>query len=326
MWDGDAFRAQAQELGFEEHLAPAFRLTAYVRYETGHPYLLTEQWQALFDLFRPILKMRCDKLKLWPEPGGKPRRGLKIKPDDWQPFDVLKSVHDDVEDGIFIAFRFLAKENSDYGDGPAATSFRFYVGSVIMVDACIELEDWSTNKLNVPSLIAALQQLPYLSVIAGYGLRMSSRFDTGDAGDYFGNLRPLAARYPVLDMGYEDSRSYFPGDLSEVHEIGVAGINWLTGIGEPFRAKAGSGLTLDLPSGLRADVGPHGTLFQIGDGPITGEAGVSDMQLPLYHELGTRIAQAWAPNEDMHRSPVFGEMLEDESLAWERRLYQPFLG
>lgn len=71
----------------------------------------------------------------------------------------------------------------------------------------------------------------------------------------------------------------------------IAGITWLTGVGEPFLTWLGGAKAIgaDLPAAIMCDEGPHGAIFQLGPQPITGEAGVVNADLRLYHALGNRL-------------------------------------
>jgi len=65
--------------------------------------------------------------------------------------------------------------------------------------------------------------------------------------------------------------------------------------------------------------GPRGIVYQLGEKPISGESGVDDAHLPLYHELGVRLCSLWMPPK--RPSPIFGDDQDKESLKYERRFF-----
>ena len=320
MWTSDPLLTRDGGSEIAEAASPAFRLSASFPYRAAHPYVLTAQWEALFALFEPILRRHCDRIQMWDNPGAKARRSKAIQPGDWAPFTHLRSVNADVDDGMFVGFYFVdASDTREMrGRGPAA--FRFFVGSAIRLDACIPLEEWHAGALDVGGLVTALQALPYISFAAGYGLCLSDRFAQGDGGEFLGQLMPLASRYPALDLVHAEKRTWISGSEHELADIGLTGINWLTGVGEPFfsaggREKLGTGLS----DAIGTAVGPHGIVFRLGHQPVSGEAGVDDAPLGLYAELGARLRPLWQPQP--RPSPVFGDDFPRESLAYERRFF-----
>lgn len=322
MWNVDPLLARGNGQDLAEAASPAFRVSACFPYWAAHPYVLTAQWEALFAPFAPILRQRCDRIRMWDEPGAKARRSKAIQPDDWQPFAQLRKTHSDVDDGMFVGFHFVDATDTRemLGRGPAA--FRFFVGSVIRLDACIPLEDWHAGALDVTALIAALQALPYISFVAGYGLCLSDRFAQGDAGEFLGQLMPLAARYPALDLVHIDSRTWFDGTEHDFAKVGLMGINWLTGVGQSLITQGGRDwLSAGIPADIAIDTGPNGTVFQLGAKPISGEAGVDDATLPLYAALGSQLRSVWMPKP--RPSPLFGDDFAKESLAHELRFFRP---
>ena len=76
-----------------------------------------------------------------------------------------------------------------------------------------------------------------------------------------------------------------------------------------------------LPPEITASSSDGAVLFQMGDRPISGEAEEDHALLPLYHALGRKLAplKDGGPSKEHPRSPIFG--WPDESLLWERRLY-----
>lgn len=300
--------------------SPAFRLTAYFPYQAAHPYVLTEAWEALFACFEPIIHDRCDRVRMWDKPGAKARRSKVIQTADWHPFTHLKAVYSDVEHGIYTGFSFADRADDADLSGRGPCAFRFMVKPVIQLDATIAVEDWRDGRLDLDATLGALQALPFISFVAGYGLCLSERFAEGDRGSFLGQMIPVARRLPALDIMHADARAWIDGDESNFAQMGLAGVNWITGIGEPFFSKGGKAkLSEGLPTGISSETGKNGIIFRIGDKPITGEAGVDDGTLPLYQALGTRLKTLWSPNSRL--SPVFGDHYARESLAWERRFF-----
>lgn len=306
-------------------LSPAFRVTAFFPYRTAHPYTHVGAWESIFACFKPILEERCDRVRMWDMPGGKARRSKAIQTSDWYPFRHLKSVHSDVESGIFTGFSFADSTDDKDMSGRGPATFRFFVGSAIRLDATLSITDWASGRLDIDAVVAALATLPFVSFTAGYGLCLSERHAQGDDGGFLGQLIGVAQRYPVLDMMHAERRAFFPGNEADFPRIGLAGINWITAVGEPFFSKAGGARLSDgLSPDITASIGPNGVVFRLGDAPVTGERGVDDATLPLYYELGHRLAQAWTPVA--RPSPVFGDAYPRESLAWERRFFEGSAG
>lgn len=320
MWHADPALVRGGGSELAEAASPAFRVSACFPYRAAHPYALAAQWEDLFAVFAPILRQRCDRIQMWDDPGAKARRSKAIQPGDWHPFAHLRSMHADVDDGMFVGFYFVdASDTRDMrGRGPAA--FRFFVGSAIRLDACIPLDDWDAGAFDIDALVAALQALPYVSFAAGYGLCLSDRFAQGDGGEFLGQLMPLAQRFPALDLVHAEKRTWFSGTEHDFAKVGLTGINWLTGVGEPFATQGGwDRLGAGLPAGITMSRGPNGMVFQLGPKPISGEAGVDDDTLPLYAALGARLRSVWLPQP--RPSPLFGDDFAPESLAYERRFF-----
>ena len=298
MWTQNPVFDRIDENSFGQSLSPAFRLSAYFPYRAAHPYVLTQEWEKLLACFAPLLRRHCDRIRMWDRPGAKARRKKAIEPGDWSPFQHIKNVHSDVDQGIFTGFYFVDRTDDAEMGGRGPCAFRSFVGSAIRLDVCISPDDWLAGELDPEAVVAALQQLPYISFLAGYGLCLSDRFVSGDAGAFAGQLMPIAERYPALDLMHFERRSWFSGTEQDFADIGIAGINWLTGIGEPFVSRAGGAQALasGLPTGIHSKVGPHGVVFQLGARPITGEARQDDQSLPLYHALGARLKGAHWPH------------------------------
>lgn len=314
------FEKNFPEIGPEAR--PAFRICAHLSTATAHPYLFTEQYEALFQLFAPVLKKRCAAVRMWDRPGGSARRGHKIKPEDWRPFERLKSVHSDPETGNFFGFYFVDRDDEKMeGRGPC--SFRFFSGLSVRLDACVPLEAFETGEIDVRAIIDALQKIPYHSFSAGYGLSLSDRFKNGAEMELRAELLPVALRYPAVDLCHMENRTRVPQDEKDAGGYWIGDVNWITGVGEPFLSALGGPAVLmrDVPAGIEASSGRYGVVFRIGDRPITGEAGVDDATLGLYNQLGKLLMPRDHPSAARPRPPVFGTLKEAESLAWTRRFY-----
>src|SRR6218665_677053 len=321
MWNDDPILREDSSLFGEAN--PVFRLTGYFPYGQAHPYLMPDRWQALLDCFLPFVREHCDKIIMWDRPGAKARRSKRITHSDWMPFPHLLSVESDVDGGIFTGFSFIDRKDALEGNGRGPCSVRFFVGSAIRFEACIPLQDWQQGRLNIAAMAGALQALPYVSVMAGFGLSLGEYFAGSDAAATYGALMDYASRYPAVDVARDDDRSFFPGAPEDYPAIGIGGINWLTGVGGPFRSRAGGfqALAAQAPAGIEVMDGAFGTLFKLGAAPASGEAFVDDATMPLYAWLGKRLSRVYRPSDDAPRAPVFGGMAKAQSLAWERRFY-----
>lgn len=243
-----------------------------------------------------------------------------IQAGDWHPFEHMRSVHANVDDGIFVGFYFVDTSDTREMQGRGPAAFRFFAGSTIRLDVCIPLEDWHAGALDAEALVAALQALPYVSFAAGFGLCLSDRFAQGDGGEFLGQLMPIAARYPALDLVHAEIRTWYSGDERDFAKVGLTGINWLTGVGEPFYTRGGrEQLGSGLPAGIDIATGPNGIAFRLGPRPISGETGIDDATLPLYAALGARLRTVWMPQP--RPSPIFGDDNAQASLAHERRFF-----
>ncbi len=311
----------------EAFSTPAFRLCGIAPVRQAHPFDHMDAYRELFDIFRPTIEQRAERLLMIEKPGARERRRKTIKPEDFQPFDHMKSVIPN-DDGFFIGFQFQSG-SVDLGTGDASenifdrgpTKFHFWVGGVIQLDISVSVEDWKAGVLDVERLKAVLLRLPLGSAMGGYGLSLSEDFGN-QSGD---RLLPIAHRFPALDLSKIRYRAW---SANREHDLGtywIAGINWLTFVGEPFLAALGGAdaITRGLPAGIILQQSECGVLFQLGDRPITGEKGQDDDLLPLYHALGERLK----PKDNGHpsakhpRVEIFGPELAKESLLWERRFY-----
>jgi Protein of unknown function (DUF3396) len=296
--------------------APAFRLAVLSPLEQAHPFQFHDAYCALFDSFRPILEQFSDRLNMIERPGAEPRRRKSIKPDDWRPFEHMRSVIPP-DDGHFIGFAFLSGAQNK---GPA--SFRFSVTGCVQLDVTIPVSAWLNGALDLERVKSALAQLPFGTGLCGYGLSLSE--DAGKHSQANENLVKAAVRYPALDVARNYLRSWNGSIEYDQRAYWLAGINWLTFVGQPFLSALGGveEISRGLPSQIAVAKTASGVMFQLGDRPVTGEKNVDDDLLPLYHALGRKLQPPGNghPSEQNRRRSVFGDKL-DVSLKWERRFY-----
>ena len=314
---------EAPDVGYES--SPCFRLAIQSNYELAHPFKFTNEYEELFAVFAPILQERCKKLWYSEEPGGKWRRRKSIKDEDWHPFEHLKKVIP-ADDAFWLRFAYLDTPRYHPFDSldNAVTRFKYFQFSNLQLDVCIPLDDWRVGKLDMNHLMAALSKLPFGTMMAGFGLSISDSVE-GGGEEFMQGLMPIAEKYPALDIAHSERRSWFADYEDDLSQYWLSGINWITGVGGPFLAALGGAdrLMANLPAGITAFKGQNSVMFQLGDRPITGQAGVDDDLLPLYHALGQRLKPAidGCPTKKHPHKPVFSEYEMEKSLAWSRRFY-----
>lgn len=317
-WLADPLFARGAN-GVGEDASPAFRLSIYLPYQRGYHGFHCEAYEALFEAFKPVIRANCDKALVCTSPGGNFRRGLKIKPENWTPFINLLAAYNNVEDGIFVSFQFADRHDTNTNLGRGPTKFHFSASTTIRLDICISVPDWLAGQIDIARVIAAIQNLPYLSFCGGYGLCLSENALNGQ----FPASHAVIQKYPALDVHHPGAVAFWREN--PIEEVGLCGINWLTGIGEPFRSRMGgaSALRAVLPSGVAIDDGPNGVVLQLGAVPITGQTGVDDAELFLYHAVGQSLRDVWMPTEDNNAGPIFETMFNDNalSLAYYQRFF-----
>ncbi|GGB13980.1 hypothetical protein GCM10011491_46980 [Brucella endophytica] len=331
MWYEDAlFQPQASEQPDREAVSsfasPAFRLAILTSIDTGHPFKHLDAYSKLFDIFKPILQRDAERLLMIETAGGNPRRRKSIKAEDWKPFEHL-AAKVPADDGFFIGFHYqsgtvdLKLQHIDidnvFDKGP--TSFLFSVTGCVQLDATIPVADWQSGALDLGKLLSALKDLPITTGIAGFGLSISE--ENGTWAEATHNLLPVAEKFPVLDISRNRYRAWSGYDENKPGLYWLAGINWLTFVGEPLLTELGGAdaISSGLPDAITVTKTPNWVLFQLGDRPITGEAGVDDDLLPLYHTLGAKLKPTHGSPE-LRRASVFGNNT-DKSNDWERRFY-----
>ncbi len=315
---------QANDLNSLEELGgiatPAFRLSGQGSLNDSHPLDHIQAYDRLFQVFRPILERHAERLIMNDRAGAKARRRKSITAADWQPLQYLKSVVPS-DDRWWIGFDFKSGKTAKVFKGP--TGFRLRVARTVQLDATIAVPDFERHDLDLDALRTAILGLPMRSVIAGFGLATSGYFDNHEQA--LPLLMPVALKYPALDVCPSPLRSWFSDYDQDLNHTWISGINWLTFLAEPFLSAlcGADALLRDLPDGVEARVSDNGILFQLGAGPITGQHGVDDAMLPLYHALGRKLEPLGdgCPSARHPREPVFGNDDGDLSLKWERRFY-----
>ncbi|RCW79888.1 type VI immunity family protein [Paracoccus lutimaris] len=300
---------------------PAFRLGLLSSIHQAHPFEFVDEYQRLFEVFEPILRRDAKRLKFWEEPG-LIRRRKSIQKGDWTPFAHLKASVPP-PDFTFVGFEFQSGKTVDDIHDAGPTSFRVRITDTSWLDATVPVDALDDGTLDVDELKAALLAIPTRSGFAGYGLCLSQdHHGTGPSQGY--RTYEVARKFPAIDTQYLSSRGWANGSDDDPNRTWILGLNWLTLVGEPFLSRMGgvTSITDGLPSEITWEKGNETVLFQIGDRPITGEAGIDDALLPLYFELGARLQPPGdvTPSRKYPR-PVFVNTLQNEGVDWDRRFY-----
>ncbi|WP_089727584.1 type VI immunity family protein [Candidatus Thiosymbion oneisti] len=300
---------------------PAFRLCAYFPLTT-HPYHYTVQYERLFAHYRPILEENTRIIRIFETPGTNARRKIRIQPGDWTPFQqICKDKEPDIEAAYWFGFEFFDQEDKRRkGVGP--NRFYFFVWhDRIALDACISVEAWRAGQLNIDQLLGALADLPCWTALGGYGAALADSCDNGGYSPVKEDVGVPARRYEVLDLCHVDLRkgvvvSDDPGDC------GIAGINWITLVGEPYLSRVGgfSVLRKALPGAVEmTDLG-WGAVLRLGPEPIAGDKETNEHTF-LYHAVGKVLRPVGYPVPWAEGEMVFGD--EQTSIIWQRRFYDP---
>lgn len=298
--------------------SPAFRLSAQGSRSEAHPFDHVDVYARLFKVFEPLLRKHAERLTMTDPFSGKSRRRVSITKADWQPFEYIKQSFDDERNWIGFDFK-SGKTAKLFDKGP--TGFRFRLAKTAQLDATIPVAAFDSGELDLAELKDAMLALPMRSALAGYGMATSSFFDDYETPRPL--LMPVARKFPAIDVCPSPMRSWFPDDDLDFRRSWVSGVNWLTLVRDPLLSEMGGAekLMSELPPEITARSSDRAVLFQLGDRPITGEAGKDDAFLPLYHALGRKLSplKDGGPSKEYPRFPVFG--WPDESLLWERRFY-----
>ena len=317
---------------------PAFRLSLNTSRYIGAPYDHVDAYEALFDVFKPILERDAQRL-LMIDVSGKPRRRKSITDADWSPFQQQRDIHPQ-DDRYFIGFDYQSGFNKSDWPKPSEVPtgyIRYDLGPTKFLsrddrsgrlDASVPVSDFLDGTLNITALKAAMLGLPVFAGLAGYGMCHSDTFDHPHAEDE--QLKNIARKFPVLDVCGSEMRRFWYEDDDDTSKHWIPGINWLTLVRDPYLTAMGGAkaITDGLDSAIEVETGNNGVLFQLGDRPITGEKGVDDDLLPLYFELGQRLQPKGdgAPSAAVPWQEPFGHNSADEenkrqNLNWARRFY-----
>ena len=317
---------------------PAFRLSVNTSRYVGAPYDHVDAYQALFEVFKPILQRDAQRLLMIGETG-KPRRRKSITADDWEPFKQQREIHAE-DDRYFIGFDYQSGFDKSewpkpsevptgyirYDVGP--TKFLSRDGSNGRLEACIPVPDFVAGNIDLDALKAAMLGLPVYGALAGFGMCHSDTFDWPHGKEKY--LQNIAHKFPVLDVCGSQQREFSFSDDDDTTKHWIPGINWLTLVRDPYLSAMGGvdAVTKGLDSAITVETGNGGVLFQLGDRPITGQKGVDDDLLSLYFELGQRLQPKGngAPSEAVPWQKPFGHEncnpdQDRANLNWARRFY-----
>ncbi|MCP2040342.1 hypothetical protein L1281_000924 [Neisseria sp. HSC-16F19] len=300
---------------------PAFRLGLLSSIHQAHPFDFVDEYQRLFEVFAPILRRDAERLRFW-EGGRTDRRRKSIQKGDWTPFQHLRDVVPPPT-FTFIGFEFQSGRTIERVHDAGPTSFRFQIGDTSRLDATVPVEDFENGTLDIDALKAALLAIPTRSGFSGYGMCLSQDYP-GYGPEQGGYSYDVARKYPALDAQYLYPRGWSQGYEDDPARTWILGLNWLTLVGEPFLSRMGglAAVTRGLPPEITWQTGHDSVLFQLGERPITGQAGVDDDLLPLYFELGKRLKPSGNNTPSLeYPQHVFFTIDKQSSVDWTRRFY-----
>ena len=333
-YDDPLFAGDADAPELKKFAAPAFRLTLQSHWRQGHPFEYQEEYVKLFSIFEPYLRRDAERLIMIDVAGTRERRRTSIKDGDWQPFHHMQdkvlggaNPADEISEWRFIGFDFQAGAKAVKRDGASVTKFFLNINDMINLDVAIPVSDFESASFDLAGLKAALLSLPVVTGIAGYGMNFSDTFGAMSGSEW--ELRPIAKRYPALDLLRPRNRTWRGAQPDNFKEYWLVGINWLTLVGEPILSRLGgvAKITRDLDPRITWQEGDNTVLFQLGPHPITGQKGVDDDLLPLYFELGARLKLLGDdfPSASWRTQDVFGSVGDNElkllNNDWARRFY-----
>lgn len=300
---------------------PAFRLCAYFPL-TIHPYHYIAHYERLFALYRPTLEENAKIIRIFETPGADARDEIQIQPEDWTPFEQICKVKEaDIEAAYWFGFEFFDREDKDL-EGVGPNKFDFMVWhDRIALDACISVEAWRAGRLNIDQLLGALAALPCWTALAGYGAALSDSCDNGGYSPVKQDVGVPTQRYEVLDLCHRDMRKAVVVS-DDPEDCGIAGINWITLVGEPYLSRVGgfSMLRKALPQAVEMTNLGWGVVLRLGPEPIAGDR-ESGENTSLYHAVGNVLRPVGYPVLAARDEMVFGD--EQTSVIWQRRFYDP---
>jgi Protein of unknown function (DUF3396) len=265
-WQNDPIFGGPSKSRLGKYSAPSFRLSLISTWPLLDPTVHVEAMQALFDLFQPILARHCTRIVIQKR-AGMSQSKRAIQPSDWKPFELFASVPK-VGSGDFM---FQGGVNGDeYGSfrGPALA--RFVYSSCVYLDFHIPVEEFGSGGLDIAALQSVLGKIPWSSMVAGYGMTLSEHFSSG-FDEERDALAPVALKYLTVDIQHPYGRNW-RGDWEDPNSYWLSGIDWLTGIGEPFLSRFGGAdaIIAKLPGGVTAKRSDKNLILQLGPRPTAG--------------------------------------------------------
>jgi len=319
-WYDDPLFAAPLNGKAQNRFTPSFRLSIMTPWQDLDPNDKAPELQALFDCFSPILKRDCKRLVMEKRNGSK-QIMREPKPADWKPFEVMAKAKKPGS-GNFMFQSDVTGPGYAAAAGPSLA--RFTYSSEIRFDLHIPVADFEAGAIDMARLKSALSAIPHRTSTIGYGLALAERTSADLAMQ-----ERIALNYLALDV-MKPTTYVWRGpyhDKPEAHWL--RGINWITGIGEPFLSMLGghSAIINDLPDAITGwqakDIGI--SFFQCGDAPVPGRPDIDRDALDLYLALGQRLAPppGGYPSTEYRPNAIWSDARDPDSLdlAWHRRFF-----
>jgi hypothetical protein len=172
--------------------------------------------------------------------------------------------------------------------------------------------DWQVDCVFLRNLAESMMRhFPFLSGYGGYLLQ--GRPSSPHAATSYDSLYALARRYWCCEV--EDIEL-----TAEQMKLGYKCVNWLTLIGEPFRARFPEAIEQAKAAAYAHAEGPHGVLFQVSERPLLGDRN-RQANLDAYF----KVAEALLPMQMKTHRPFWSERWQnEETMAWARRFTHPW--
>lgn len=315
----------------KNYYSPSLRFTMVNSMTRANPFDYIAEYQDLFEKFIPILRRDATKLYFFENGSFSPRKRKSIKETDWEPYSHHKKTR---PPGACYGGRFhFVSGNVTFDrdkfpwsqdvDDRGPTRFVGTVLNTVNVDASIPIDDFLLGNIDVNGIVSAAMKIPFSSFSLGYGLSYSVGMEEDVSEDQLKKIQRIARRYPVLDISPAATKSWSSEFENRNNKSWIGGINWITGVGEPFLDRLGGAQKVmeNLAEDISAKRNENGVAFTIGDKPITGEHTVDDKYMPQYFELGRRLRPIadGHPSSEHPRVSVFPS--QAVSINWERRFY-----
>jgi hypothetical protein len=320
-WTNDGILKGSGKTRLAQFTSPSFRFSMISSWPLLDPTANAKALQELFDLFQPILARHCTRIVI-EKRAGMAQSKRSIKPADWKPFELFASVPK-VGSGNFM---FQGGVNGDeYGDFRGPAFARFVYSSCVFLDFHIPVEEFISGALDIDAVITVLGRIPWSSMIAGYGMTLMEDMDSGFEEER-NELAPIALKYPNVDVQHPYGRNW-GGDWDNPETFWLSGIDWLTGIGEPFLSRFGGAdsIVSRLPAGVTGVRGPVNIILQLGDKPTAGGPDEPASALEPYFA----VAKLLAPSPDGYPSAKhrvnnpfanhYDQKKDPRGLEWARR-------